>query len=237
MGEGKIMVDFKEIHSMWADVFKFAKDHTDILQISSNVCFFGISNLLLYRGIMKAYDSGNNVDLSKFKTDKSRINALNLIQKNRIVFASSTAYFLMLGINCLFLARQSMFDSKFNSNYVRARQSLNSTPSSNKPDTSFMFLITSLKKSKLWVKILIFLMLTAFILKIDPNLNNILYYYRLILTNKLITLKLILIFISMFYILYFILILYLINKYSILKLKPFYSNYIPLNTNITTTFI
>ena len=91
-----------------------------------------------------------------------------------------------------------------------------------------MFLITSLKKSKLWVKILIFLMLTAFILKIDPNLNNILYYYRLILTNKLITLKLILIFISMFYILYFILILYLINKYSILKVKPVYSNYIPL---------
>ena len=88
-----------------------------------------------------------------------------------------------------------------------------------------MFLLTYFKKSQFWVTLLIFFILSAFILKIDPNLENILYYYRLFLSNKLISFKLLLIFISMFYILYFI--LFLINKYSIFKNKPVFSKYMP----------
>ena len=52
--------------------------------------------MLLYRSILKAYDKGNNYDMSKFNNDKSRLKAINMMQKNRIVFASSRAFLIMV---------------------------------------------------------------------------------------------------------------------------------------------
>ena len=227
--DGYIIINISKLNEFWDKLYKVVTDNKASIEIGGQICLYGLSNLMLYKGIMKAYDRGNNVDLSQFKSDRSRLITLKMVQNKRYVFSVYGSFVVMLGILGIFNMYKLINPNNVNvNNTSSSTNSSNNTPSSNIINKSFIFLFSKFKKLNKINKLLIILILMPLIIYISVTyLGPLFYYFRLFINSQLIYIKLFLILMICLNILYNIITIYIINKYSTLNKKPNLYKFIP----------
>nr|YP_009652978.1 hypothetical protein [Taiwanofungus camphoratus]QCG70016.1 hypothetical protein [Taiwanofungus camphoratus]UKQ56092.1 hypothetical protein [Taiwanofungus camphoratus]WRO45217.1 hypothetical protein [Taiwanofungus sp. YW-2023a] len=226
VGEGKIIVDINKVDKLWGDISHFISEHKTTIE-ASGVISVGFTNYFLYRGIMKSYDKYATNQISKFNTDKSKLVALQLLNRNRMLFSTGGAFLITVGLQSMIYFCKYYIPNKSGVN-ININANANVTPSSSKPDNSAMLLFSYFKKSKIWFKILIFILISVLIFIYYPDLFPLFKVYRLFISEKFIYIKLLIILMFVIIILYYILILHIIDKYSKLNEEPVLSKFIPL---------
>ena len=191
---------------------EFIKEHKDAVEISTGA----VGGILMYRSIMKAYDRRYLPDLSSFKSDASRLKAVEEGLRNRRLFATWGSLVVMtgiFGIKYIYKPNTSVI--------VNVNVSNTSSLSSNNINSSIMVLFSQFKKLNKWFKLLIILLLT-------PVLFLILIYIVIPIRGEIFKYMNYIVFIvGGLIISYFIMKLYLIEKFKKYNEKPKLYKYIP----------
>ena len=145
--DNKIIIDPQKFMEMSNKIFEFWAENGSVIIASADIALFGVSSMMIWKAATKAYDKGNFVDYSQFKSDRARLRALKMVQRNRMKFFTSGALLVLAGVQSMFYLYKFY---KPNTLHVN----VNNTPSPNKTATSIMPFFTYFKNSKKWVKIL-----------------------------------------------------------------------------------
>nr|YP_009493179.1 hypothetical protein [Ganoderma calidophilum]AWJ63974.1 hypothetical protein [Ganoderma calidophilum] len=216
--EGSIVIDTNKVSEAWDKLSKTFSENIDKVEVGGTLCLFGLSQVLMYKGIMKAYDNNHKLDLDKFKTDKAKLLALRHQQYIRIRFSTYWSLIVMSGIYSMF-AIHKMIKPNNNINI-----NISNTSSNDKPDLSFIILGTYFKLLPKWLRLFIKFIFLPIIFHIGYSyfLRDILSFY-----NGIFFIKLFISLIIGFNILIDIFILCFISKCSKFNKMPMYSKFIP----------
>ena len=234
--EGQIIIDPQKLKEnlKWIEENILYKIH-DIDLNSLPYLIYGMSNLLAYRSIIHIYDRTQKVDLNSLSSDKNKIEALKIMQKNRLIFTSVGALGVLIGLNSIMYFQRNYMPKTIDLNV-----SVNTTPESNQSDYSFVFFAqkyfkTLNKKLKLFI---IFILFPLFIFISYPFLSYVYLSYVIFLNSNIFYFKLLVCLLDILAISYNIFVLYLINKYSKLNDKPRLSKYIPsfINNELSSAY-
>ena len=216
--DGTIVIDPNKVSEAWDKLSKTFSENIDKVEVGGTLCLFGLSQVLMYKGIMKAYDNNNKLCLDNLKTDKAKISALRLHQYNRYRFSTFGSLIVMSGIYSMF-AIHKMIKPNNNINI-----NISSTSSNDKLDLSFIFFGTYFKLLPKWLRLFIKFIFLPIIFYIGYSyfLRDILSFY-----NGIFFIKLFISLIIGFNILIDIFILYFIFKCSKFNKMPMYSKFLP----------
>ena len=224
LADGKIIIDgskFSEFLVIMKNNFLENLSKMNLEHIS--IYLYGISTLMAYRGIVWAYDKGNNFDLSVFKDDRIRLEALKSMQKGRFQFTTIGALGVLMGLTGIIYVNK-----QYLTNNVNVNINVSSTPSTNNPQNSLIFLYTYFKKLNIWLKLfIIFVLIPITIFVAYPYISYIYMIYINFINKNLLQIKIFICLICVLIILYNIIELYLINIFSKYSEKPKLNKYIP----------
>lgn len=193
-----------------------------------------MSHLLAYRSIINIYDRTQKGDLNSLKSETNKIEALKILQKNRLIFTSVGALGVFIGLNSLMY-----FQINYMAKTIDLNVSVNTTPESNQTEYSFVFLVKYFKTLNKRLKLfIIFIFFPLFIYISYPFLSYVYLNDVIFLNSHIFLFKLLVCLLDILAISYNIFVLYLINKYSKLNEKPRTSKYIPsfLNNELSSAY-
>ena len=217
--DGKIIIDGKKFLEVWDKTSKVLNENIKEVSVGGSVCLFGIGSLLLYKGIVRAHDISTTVDLSSFKTDKARLQALKMINRNKFIFNSCGALVVMTGIYGML----SLFKE---TNKVDI--SVNTSTSLNKTNNSIFLFFSCIKNLNKWAKLFIVFIILVLVIFLDNTyLGCVFKIFKLFISNNILKIKIYISLIIGLIILYNILILKIINKFKNLYEKPILPKFIP----------
>ena len=216
--DGTIVIDTNKVSEAWDKLSKTFSENIDKVEVGGTLCLFGLSQVLMYKGIMKAYDNNNKLYLDKFKTDKAKLSALRLHQYNRYRFSTYGSLIVMSGLYSMFAIYKII---KPNNNIII---NISNTSSNDKPDLSFIFFGTYFKLLPKWLRLFIKFIFLPIIFYIGYSyfLRDFLSFY-----NGIFFIKLFISLIIGFNILIDIFILFFIYKCSKFNKMPIYSKFLP----------
>ena len=220
--DGKILIDGPKCIEFFLNMKNTFLENLNKMDLDQiNIFVYSLSTLTAYRGIVWAYDKGNNLDLSVFMDDKNKLEALNIIQKYRFKFTTQGALGVLLGMYAIYFV---------NKTYLAKNVVINvsSTTSSNNPQKSLIFLVSFFKNLNIFVKmfiIFVFIPITFYFSL--PYLAYIYMIYINFLNNNILKLKLFFCLINVLILLHSVTELYLINIFSSYSEKPTLHKYIP----------
>ena len=220
-----LVIDLNRLNELTDKVLSNALEQANAIGLN-NICLFGLTNLMLYKGIVATYDRGHKIDLSSIKGDNKKLIALRILQDRRYKFCVLGSLIVMAGINSLF------FSNKFlNKNLYSVNSNISSNDngtSSNIVNKSIIFLFTKFKNLHAINKFLIIIMLLPVIFYMSyMYLGLIFSYYRLFMIDNYFYINLLLILLISLSILYEIITIYIINKFSLTNEKPNIHKYVP----------
>nr|YP_009652958.1 hypothetical protein [Taiwanofungus camphoratus]QCG69996.1 hypothetical protein [Taiwanofungus camphoratus]UKQ56127.1 hypothetical protein [Taiwanofungus camphoratus]WRO45199.1 hypothetical protein [Taiwanofungus sp. YW-2023a] len=163
---------------------KFGIKHIQLLHkkikdttLEGKVCLFFISSLLLYKGIVITYDKSTRVELNSFTTDRARLKALKMINRNKFIFNSCGALVVMAGI-------YSMYSLYKEPNKVDI--SVNTSTSLNKTNNSVLLFFFHIKILNKWLKLFIVIILLVLVIFLDITyLGGVFKMYKLFISSNI----------------------------------------------------
>lgn len=220
--DNQVIIDLNFWKAAYDKYSPVITENLDIINISGKVGLFGISNLLLYKALIRIYDKNNSIDLSKFNSDRAKLKVVQTLQtQNRLHFSTYGALVVMVGLNTMFFA------SKIIKAYQITIEAKTSSSISETPKNSILLLLGRKKNKFIFFHLLIFIILLVIIIGY-PFVKAVLSYFNLILSSNLIYLKIFIAGMLNLTILYETTAIYLINKYSKLNELPlFCAKYTP----------
>ena len=228
--DGKLIFDVTKIQEVWDKTQDFVIKNIGNVDAHASVCLYGLTTLMVYRGVLYTFKKFNATDLSSFKTDKSRLAALRIMQRNNYKFATFGSLIVLGGLQSMFAVYRHYNPNQLNisvTNTTSNATTSNTLITNNKPSSSFMLLFSYFKKLNKWIKILIVLILFVLVRNIvESYLGPVNEYYELFI-NNLIYVKIILVLIIGLTVLYNIYIISVINKFTVSKNKPILPKYLP----------
>ena len=105
----QLIINLPVWRESYVKIYSVFKDHYSNLEVTGKIGLFGITNLLMYRKLLRVYDKDNSVDLSNLKSDKEKVKVIKMYQKNRYNYSTYGALVEMSGINAMFLHINILF--------------------------------------------------------------------------------------------------------------------------------
>ena len=112
MTNDQLIINLPVWRESYEKIYSVFKDHYSNLEVTGKIGLFGITNLLMYRKLLRVYDKDNSVDLSNLKSDKEKVKVIKMYQKNRYNYSTYGALVVMSGINAMFFAYKYFISSK-----------------------------------------------------------------------------------------------------------------------------
>ena len=221
MTNDQLIINLPVWRESYEKIYSVFKDNYSKLEVTGKIGLFGITNLLMYRTLLRVYDRDKSVDLSNLKSDKAKVKVIKIYQKNRYNYSTYGALVVMSGINTMYFASKYFISSKVT---IEANTSSYLT---NIKKFSFLLIFGKNKIKNTILFLFLILILSAILMIVLPFILPLIEFLKFIIISNLIYFKIILAGMLNVTILVNILEIFIINKYSKLKEEPKYNKNIP----------